>query len=80
LIIVHDTGAWYGKLKGSKTPEGYFVGGKASAGYIHRPDERRFVNYIRENMEGFDQIHLHSTSKFRHGLTVLQRNVDALPL
>lgn len=80
LIIVHDTGAWYGKLKGSKTPEGYFVGGKASAGYIHRPDERRFVNHIRENMEGFDQIHMHSTSKFRHGLTVLQRNVDALPI
>ena len=78
LVIVHDTGAWYGDLQGRQTPEGYFAGGSIDAGYIHRPDERKFVNYIRVNMEGFDQIHLHSTSKFRHGLTVLQRNVDAL--
>ena len=78
LVIVHDTGAWYGDLQGRQTPEGYFAGGSIDAGYIHRPDERKFVNYIRVNMEDFEQIHLHSTSKFRHGLTLLQRNVDTL--
>lgn len=78
FIIVHDTGAWYGDMKGFQTPEGYFIDGSTSRGYIHRPDERKFVNYIRENMADFDQIHLHSVYKFRHGLTVLQRNVDKL--
>lgn len=74
LIIVHDTGAWYGDMKGFQTSEGYFIDRLRNRGYIHRPDERKFVNYIRENIKDFDQIHLHSTSKFRHGLTVLQRN------
>lgn len=80
LIVVHDTGAWHGNLKGFKTPEGYFIGGSTSAGYIHRPDERMFVNYIRETFSDFDQIHLHSISKIRHGLTVLQRNANALSM
>jgi hypothetical protein len=78
LIIVHDTGAWYGDLKGLQTPEGHFVDDSISGGYIHQPGERRFVNYIRESMKDFDQIHLHSTSKFRHGLTILQRNLAPL--
>ena len=80
LIVVHDTGAWYGDLKGLKTPQGHFLNGSASSGYIHQPGERAFVNYIRENMKDFDQIHLHCTSKFRHGMTVLQRNSKPLPL
>ena len=80
LIVVHDTGAWYGDFKGLKTPQGHFLNGSASSGYIHQPGERAFVNYIRENMKDFDQIHMHSTSKFRHGMTVLQRNAKPLPL
>ena len=80
LIIVHDTGAHYGDMKGLKTPKGYFLGGPVSSSYIHQPDERRFVNYIKTNIKDFDQIHFHSTTKFRHGLTVLQRNTSPLPL
>jgi cephalosporin hydroxylase len=80
FVIVHDTGAWHGDLKGFETPEGYFLSGSTPAGYIHRPDERKFVNYIKTNIGDFDQVHLHSTSKFRHGLTVLQRNVALLPI
>jgi cephalosporin hydroxylase len=80
LIVVHDTGVWYGDLKGLKTPQGHFLNGSASSGYIHQPGERAFVNYIKENWKDFDQIHLHSTSKFRHGMTVLQRNAKPLPL
>ena len=78
LIVVHDTGEWYNNVKGFQTAKGHFVAGSTGGGYIHQPDERRFVNYIRVNMDDFDQIHLHSTSKFRHGLTVLQRNVGTL--
>lgn len=78
LIIVHDTGVWYGGPEGLRTPDGHFEDGSIGTGYIHQPGERKFVNYIRANVGGFDQIHLHSTSRFRHGLTVLQRNVDAL--
>lgn len=80
LIVVHDTGVWHGELKSLRTPAGHFKNGSTSAGYIHQPGERKFVNYIRENMEGFHQIHLHSTTKFRHGLTVIQRNTDSLSL
>jgi hypothetical protein len=80
LMVVHDTGAWYGDLKGLKTPQGHFTNGSASSGYIHQPGERAFVNYLKENTKDFDQIHLHSTSTFRHGLTVLQRNAGPLPL
>ena len=80
LIVVHDTGAWYGDFKGLETPQGHFLNESASSGYIHQPGERAFVNYIRENMKDFDQIHLHCTSKFRHGMTVLQRNAKLLPL
>ena len=80
LMVVHDTGAWYGDLKGSRSPEGYFLDRQRGLGYIHRPDERKFVNYIKETMPDFDQIHFHSTSKFRHGLTILQRNTSPLAL
>lgn len=80
LVIVHDTGAWYGDFKGLETPQGHFLNGPAGSGYIHQPGERAFVNYLKENMNDFDQIHLHAVSKFRHGLTVLQRNAGPLPL
>ncbi len=80
LIIVHDTGTWHGDFKGLLTPKGHFESSAINSGYIHQPGERAFVNYVKENMTDFDQIHLHSTSTFRHGLTVLQRNAGPLPL
>jgi len=80
FLVVHDTGTWHGDLKGLQTPEGYFLDASIGIGYVHQPGERNLVNYIREHDKDFDQIHMHSTSKFRHGLTVLQRNVYALPV
>lgn len=80
IVAVHDTGAWHGDLRGWETPEGYFIDGSPSKGYIHRPGERKFVNWVKQNLDNFDQIHLHSTSELRHGLTLLQRNPSALPL
>lgn len=58
----------------------YFIGDSAESGYVHRPDERKFVNYIRETRLDFDQIHLHSRTKLGHGLTLMQRNASGLPL
>jgi hypothetical protein len=78
LLVVHDTGMWHGDLKGLRTPKGHFADDRGSAGYIHQPDERKFVNFVRQNAPDVDQIHLHCTSRFRHGLTVLQRNVGIL--
>jgi predicted O-methyltransferase YrrM len=80
LVIVHDTGTWHGDLKGFRTADGYFIGDSAESGYVHRPGERKFVNYIRETRPDFDQIHLHSTTKLRHGLTLMQRNASELAL
>lgn len=74
----------FGRLQRSLSEKALIVvhdtGGHGSAGCIHQPDERRFVNYIKLDIRGFDQIHLHSTTKYRHGLTLLQRNVGPLPL
>jgi len=80
LIVVHDTGAWYGNLKGLMTPQGHFSNELASSAYIHQPGERAFVNWAKETMKDFNQIHLHSTSKFRHGMTVFQKNDKPLAL
>jgi len=80
LVVVHDTGAHYVDSNRCQTPTGYFLGGQPDAGYIHQPNERKFVNYIRKSDQNFEQIHLHCTTKFRHGLTVLQRNTSPLPL
>jgi len=78
LMVVHDTGAWYVNQKGPKTEEGYFLNGSATV-YIHHPGERRFVNYIK-TIGTFDQVHLHCSSNFRPGLTVIQKNSSLLPL
>jgi predicted O-methyltransferase YrrM len=56
------------------------TGRHCTTGLIHQPDERRFVNHVKMNLPGVDQVHLHSTSKFRHGLTLMQRNVGPLAL
>jgi len=66
IIAIHDTGAWKEMILDTG---GYFI----KEGYLHRPDERKFVNWIKENYPEFQQIHFHSLSKIRHGMTLLQR-------
>lgn len=67
IVAVHDTGLWpsnvYGLEGGRDLPEGY----------AHRPEERQFVNRLREEFPDFQQIHFHCVSKVRHGMTLLQR-------
>lgn len=66
IVAVHDTGTWPSNLW--NRPEGYDLGGR----YIPRPDERRFVNWLKVHYPDYQQIHLHSNTQVRHGITLLQ--------
>jgi hypothetical protein len=64
LILVHDTGLWEKEF----VPNG---GYSNKEGFLHQPDERKFVNQLKLN-----KIHLHTTKEIRHGMTILQQNFD----
>ncbi|HEV2768560.1 MAG TPA: class I SAM-dependent methyltransferase [Solirubrobacteraceae bacterium] len=79
IVVVHDTGAWPAHLVAgmppharfaAQTPEGWVTADE----FVHQPDERAFVNWLRDVHPEFAQIHLHSSRVIRHGLTVLQRS------
>lgn len=64
LILVHDTGLWKERFVDN--------GGYSNKdGYLHQPDERKFVNWLDLN-----KIHLHTTKEVRHGMTILQNKFD----
>jgi hypothetical protein len=71
VIAVHDTGLYYREFKSETwtVPGGYLVG----KGYVHQPEERVFVNYLKFAYPAYQQIHLHSTRVGRMGLTILQK-------
>lgn len=64
LILVHDTGLWEKEFE----PNG---GYSIQEGFLHQPDERKFVNALKLN-----KIHLHTTKEIRHGMTILQQPFD----
>lgn len=68
IVAIHDTGLWvrnaWGFDRGYTMPDGR---------YTHCPDERMFVNYLKEEYPEFQQIHLHSDTELRHGITLLQK-------
>lgn len=66
IIAVHDTGTWPYIVEDTG---GYEINGE----YLHRPDERKFVNWIRDTYPDFDQLHFHTLSKVRHGLTIIKK-------
>jgi len=77
IVCIHDTGAWnqnfftaaqhdFVKQTG---PECWLNGSL----YLHRMDERRFVNWILATYPRFQAVHLHSTRTLRHGMSILQR-------
>ena len=83
ILAVHDTGAWSregvklspGAVKYTEQNPGNWL---PSGHFAHRPDEREFVNWIRETRPHYAQIHFHAESTLRHGVTLLQANT-ALP-
>lgn len=69
IIAVHDTGTWcdgnvFESTMGIELPDGSFV---------HCPDEIEFINWLQDEYPDFQQIHFHSDTKIRHGITLLQR-------
>jgi predicted O-methyltransferase YrrM len=82
LVAVHDTGVW---ARNHLTPSQKTFIELRNADYwltddvyVHQPDERRFVNWIREQ-HGFAMVQLQSQRTLRHGLTLLQRSAP-LPI
>jgi predicted O-methyltransferase YrrM len=77
LVVVHDTGTWNARhmaplhLAHVEARPDLWV---ADAQYAHQPEERAFVNWIRERHPDFAQLHLHTQETLRHGITVLQRS------
>lgn len=77
IICIHDTGAWQ---RAFFTPAQHdFVEQTGpehwldESLYMHRKDERMFVNWILATYQPFQAVHLHSTRVLRHGMSILQR-------
>jgi predicted O-methyltransferase YrrM len=76
IVAVHDTGVWNRchfsecHRKFSATRRGSWLNGEE---FQHQKEEREFVNWIANQFEEFQVIHLHSKNCIRHGLTLLQR-------
>lgn len=73
VLIVHDTGTW---SESHMQPAHHsfrspWLSGAIPREKVHRPDERRFVNWLTES--GWSAVNFHSQNCLRHGLTILQR-------
>jgi len=76
VLVVHDTGVWARNCFGPVQEEiarGHGDNWVSADQYQHRPQEREFVNWIRENHDEFGRLHLESTRTLRHGMTIFQR-------
>ena len=67
IIAVHDTGLWNEMVM--DTIEGYWI----ENGYAHRPDERKFVAWIKDHYKDYQIINFHTLKELRHGITLLQK-------
>jgi predicted O-methyltransferase YrrM len=77
VVAVHDTGAWTREAVNLAPQAVQYAAANPSywlstGDFAHRPDEREFVNWIRETRPDFGQLQLHSRATLRHGLTLLQ--------
>jgi hypothetical protein len=81
VIAVHDTGTW---SRTHMTPSllewslGRSGGWLSTSEFQPWVEERRFVNWLREEHPALAQMHLHTLNTLRHGLTLLQGSL-ALP-
>ena len=74
VLAVHDTGS----VPRSLVPEGHWWL-QTDEGWVGDerevlPDERAFVNWVREQHPEFSEIHLHSRRTLRLGMTLFQRS------
>ncbi|HEV2768562.1 MAG TPA: class I SAM-dependent methyltransferase [Solirubrobacteraceae bacterium] len=78
IVVIHDTGTWHRDRVPSAYRETFrshpyadnWIGDEE---YQHQPEEREFVNWIRETHPEYAQLQLHTTRTLRHGMTLLQR-------
>ena len=73
LTIVHDTGLHSEKIEAFEPCTCDFLN---YCGGAHQPDERLFINWIKDNYPDWQVINIHSFNVFRHGLTILQRKYN----
>ena len=73
ILLVHDTGLFNKEfmLPPWSVPGSFYVTEK---GYAHQPQERLFVNYLKDKYPEFSQIHLHTERVGRMGMTLLMRS------
>jgi predicted O-methyltransferase YrrM len=77
VVAVHDTGTWAPRhmapvhVEHTRAEPGFWLAGGE---YAHRPEEREFVNWVREAHPEYAQLNLHTTRALRHGMTLLQRS------
>ena len=67
IIAVHDTGKWFANVFE------FELGYEHEGGWLHCPDERKFMNWIKEEYPQWQQIHFNTQSKISHGITLLQQ-------
>jgi predicted O-methyltransferase YrrM len=74
IVAVHDTGTvarrWTPDWLAESIPPDRWL----NDAYEPQPDERAFVNWLRDEHPDFAQIHLHTDRTPRCGLTLLQRS------
>jgi predicted O-methyltransferase YrrM len=74
IVAVHDTGTvlrtWTPDWLARTIPAERWLGDA----YEHQPDERAFVNWLRDAHPDFAQLHLHTDRTPRSGITLLQRS------
>jgi len=76
VLIVHDTGLWARpcfRLRHEQIALTNVDNWVSDSEYQHRPEEREFVNWIRETHPEFGRLHLESNRALRHGMTLFQR-------
>jgi hypothetical protein len=66
IIAVHDTGKWFANVFE------FHIGYEHEGGWLHCPDERKFVNWVKEAYPNYQQIHFNTQDKISHGITLLQ--------
>ena len=78
IVAIHDTGTVLRAFMEDWREEIQRTERWIGDAYEPQPDERAFVNWLREQHPEFAQIHLHTHRRPRHGMTLLQRS-EALP-
>jgi len=69
LVVVHDTGLHYHFYDNqNKTLVA------RNEPFQHCDQDRKFINWVRDNYPQFSQVNCHTNQTIRHGMTILQKS------